>query len=73
MNSAELERLLDQLEGAENSLFGLIEAEPMVIREPEVQQALVHLKGAVESLAAAKDKRQAEALAQLSLESRGAG
>jgi hypothetical protein len=56
MDSAELERLLAQLEGTENGLFRLIEAEPAVIREPKVQEALAHLKGALESLGAAKDR-----------------
>jgi hypothetical protein len=59
MDSAELERLLAQLEGTENGLFRLIEAEPAVIHEPKVQEALAHLKGAMESLGAAKDRQAA--------------
>jgi hypothetical protein len=56
MDSTELERLLGQLESAENGLFHLIEADPLVIREPTVQQALAHLKGALDSLRAARQK-----------------
>lgn len=56
VDALQLEQVLAQMELAENSLFRLLEAEPAMIHQPELQDVLSHLKGAVASLEAAKKR-----------------
>lgn len=50
MHADEFELALAKLDQAESCVFRLVEAEPDLIRQPEILDILMHLKNAISSL-----------------------
>jgi hypothetical protein len=56
MDPDQLEVALAQLDQAETCVFRLVEAEPDLIRQPEILAVLMHLKSAITALQGAGER-----------------